>query len=104
MNSIFNKYKVLLIDDEQDIVEILETVLKREGFNNIFIANTGKDGIDLFKVINPDIVLLDIMSPDLNGYDVYNELKRHREVPVLCISVKSEEVVRLLGFAMGVND
>lgn len=104
MNSIFEKYKVLIIDDEQDIVDILETVLKRDGFNNIFVANNGEDGIELFKKVKPDIVLLDIMLPDISGYDVFNEIRKLSEAPILFISAKSEEVDRLLGFAIGADD
>ncbi len=104
MNSIFDKFKVLIIDDEEDITDILDTVLKREGFNNIFIANNGADGIELFKKVNPDIVLLDIMLPDISGYDVFNELRKYSEVPILFISAKTEEVDRLLGFAIGADD
>lgn len=104
MNNIFDKYKVLLIDDEQDIVDILDTVLKREDFKNIFIANNGKDGIELFKKINPDIVLLDIMLPDISGYEVFNEIRKFSQVPILFISAKSEEMDRLLGFAIGADD
>ncbi|GAA0070940.1 response regulator transcription factor [Clostridium sardiniense] len=104
MNSIFDKYKVLIIDDEQDIIDILDTVLKREGFSNIFIANNGADGIELFKKVNPDIVLLDIMLPDISGYDVFNELRKCSRVPILFISAKAEEVDRLLGFAIGADD
>lgn len=104
MNNIFDKYKVLIIDDEQDIIDILDTVLKREGFKNIFIANNGTDGIELFKKVNPDIVLLDIMLPDISGYDVFNELRKYSRVPILFISAKAEEVDRLLGFAIGADD
>lgn len=104
MNNKFSKYKILIIDDEQDIIDILETVLKRDGFENIFVANNGTDGIELFKSVNPDIVLLDIMLPDINGYDVFNELRKHTNVPILFISAKSEEVDRLLGFAIGADD
>lgn len=104
MSNIFDKYKVLLIDDEQDIVDILDTVLKREGFSNIYIANNGNDGVELFKKVNPDIVLLDIMLPDISGYDVFNELRKISQVPILFISAKGEEVDRLLGFAIGADD
>lgn len=104
MNSIFEDSKILLIDDEEDIVDILYTVLKREGFKNIYVANKGRDGIDLFKRVNPDIVVLDIMLPDISGYDVFKELKGVNDVPILFISAKSEEVDRLLGFALGADD
>ena len=104
MNSIFDRFKVLIIDDEDDITDILDTVLKREGFSNVFIANNGTDGIELFKKVNPDIVLLDIMLPDISGYDIFNELRKYSQVPILFISAKTEEIDRLLGFAIGADD
>lgn len=104
MNNIFEKFKVLIIDDEEDITDILDTVLKREGFSNIYIANNGTDGIELFKKVNLDIVLLDIMLPDISGYDVFNELRKDSQIPILFISAKMEEVDRLLGFAIGADD
>ena len=104
MNNNFSNYKVLIIDDEQDIADILDTVLKREGFKNIDIANSGLEGIELFNRVNPDIVLLDIMLPDISGYDVFNKLREISQVPILFISAKTEEVDRLLGFAIGADD
>ncbi|RDY28405.1 DNA-binding response regulator [Romboutsia weinsteinii] len=104
MSNTFDKYKVLIIDDEQDIVDILDTVLKRDGFNNIFISHNGIDGIELFKKVKPDIILLDIMLPDISGYDVFNELRKYSQIPILFISAKSEEMDRLLGFAIGADD
>lgn len=104
MSNTFDKYKILIIDDEQDISEILETVLIREGFKNLFIANSGKDGIELFSKVNPDIILLDIMLPDMTGYEVFNHIINKSQVPILFISAKTEEVDRLLGFALGADD
>lgn len=104
MSNAFNKYKVLIIDDEQDIAEVLETVLTREGFKNIFIGNSGREGIEIFNRVNPDIVLLDIMLPDMTGYEVFSELRKSSQVPILFISAKSEEIDRLLGFAIGADD
>lgn len=104
MGNIFDKYKILIIDDEQDITEILDTVLEREGFKNIFIANSGEDGVKMFNKVSPDIVLLDIMLPDMTGYEVFNHIRKYSQVPILFISAKSEEVDRLLGFALGADD
>lgn len=104
MQGIFEKYKVLIIDDEQDIVEILDTVLNREGFSQIYMAEDGRTGIETFKKVSPDIVLLDIMLPDISGYEVFNELRRISQVPILFLSAKGEEMDRLLGFAMGADD
>ena len=75
-----------------------------EGFKHIYRANSGKEGIELFRKENPDIVLLDIMLPDIIGYDVFKEIRKISEVPILFLSAKSEEVDRLLGFALGADD
>lgn len=104
MNNIFDKYKILIVDDENEIIDILKTVLTIEGFNNIYTANTGKEGVETFVKIRPDIVLLDIMLPDTTGYDVFKEMRLHSEVPILFISAKTEEIDRLLGFALGADD
>ena len=96
--------KILLIDDEIEILDILTTVLEMEGFKYIYRATSGKEGIELFRKENPDIVLLDIMLPDIIGYDVFKEIRKISEVPILFLSAKSEEVDRLLGFALGADD
>ncbi len=96
--------KILLIDDEIEILDILTTVLEMEGFKHIYRATSGKEGIELFRKENPDIVLLDIMLPDIIGYDVFKEIRKISEVPILFLSAKSEEVDRLLGFALGADD
>lgn len=104
MINIFDKYKILIVDDENEIIDILKTVLKIEGFSNIYSANSGNDGIEMFKNIRPDIVLLDIMLPDITGYDVFKEMRLKSETPILFISAKTEEIDRLLGFALGADD
>lgn len=104
MNNLFDKYKILIVDDENEIIDILKTVLTIEGFNNIHTANTGSEAIETVKRVRPDIVLLDIMLPDTNGYDVFKEMRLHSEVPILFISAKTEEIDRLLGFALGADD
>ncbi len=96
--------KILIIDDEEAIAKLLETVLKKEGFKNITLAHTKKDGLECFKSLLPDLVLLDIMLPDGSGYDLFKEIQNINQVAILFISAKDEEVDRLLGFAMGAED
>jgi two-component system, OmpR family, response regulator VicR len=100
----FNQFTLLIIDDEQEIATLLGTVLKREGFEKIFKATTVKEGLELFKRLMPDLVLLDIMLPDGNGYELFPVLQQIKSVPILFISAKDEEVDRLLGFALGAED
>ncbi len=95
---------LLIIDDEQDIAILLSTVLKREGFENVHMASSAKEGLDAFKRLMPDLVLLDIMLPDGNGYDLFSKFQHIKKVPILFVSAKDEEVDRLLGFALGAED
>ena len=104
MNNIYEKYKVMLVDDEKEILDLITTVLRNEGFNNIYTASTGEEAIDVFLSTNPDIVLLDIMLPDIDGYEIFRKLKSYSNIPILFISAKTDEVDRLLGFALGADD
>lgn len=99
-----NQLTILIIDDEQEIAALLKTVLTREGFVNVYTAATAKEGLALFNRVMPDLVLLDIMLPDGNGYDLFTTLQGIKAIPILFISAKDEEVDRLLGFAIGADD
>lgn len=99
-----NLARILIIDDEQEIAALLNTVLKREGFERVYTAYTAKSGLEIFKSVMPDLVLLDVMLPDGNGYELFSELQQIKKVPILFISAKDEEVDRLLGFALGAED
>jgi len=96
--------KVLIIDDEEDILKLIKTVLKKEGMENVITATTAKDGFEQFQKNNPDIVLLDIMLPDGEGYDVCRQIRSVSKVPVLFLSAKTEEIDKILGFAIGGDD
>jgi len=95
---------VLIIDDEEDILRIIKTVLLKEGIENVVTAATAKEGFAKFQTIEPDLVILDIMLPDGEGYDVCKQMRNTSNVPILFISAKTEEVDKLLGFAIGGDD
>lgn len=99
-----NKSKILIIDDEEDILKLLYMVLKKEGFENIYTAEDAEKGFALFDRVNPDIILLDIMLPDEGGYEVCKRIRESSNVPILFISAKTEEIDRILGFALGGDD
>jgi len=96
--------KILIVDDEEAIATLLERVLKKEGFENTKLAYTAKEGLETFKTFMPDLVLLDIMLPDGDGYELFKAFQNIKSVPILFVSAKDEEVDRLLGFAMGAED
>jgi len=104
MEMSLSQKRILIIDDEDDILKLLSMVLKKEGFENIYTAEEGESGFTLFKRINPDIVLLDIMLPDEEGYEVCKKIRTISNVPILFMSAKTEEFDRILGFALGGDD
>ncbi|MFO1442218.1 response regulator transcription factor [Bacillus sp. Bva_UNVM-123] len=100
----FNNKKVLIIDDEEDILRLIKTVLIKEGIENVITAATVKEGFKQFQKTNPDLVLLDIMLPDGEGYDVCKQIRNISKVPILFLSAKTEEIDKILGFAIGGDD
>lgn len=96
--------KILIVDDEKDIVKLLKTVLKNEGFQNIFTADTGKDAMRIVKNNNIDLYLLDIMLPDMNGLELCKEIRKVYISPIIFLSAKSDEVDRVLGISLGGDD
>lgn len=104
METIIKQKKILIIDDEVDLLKLLKTVLTKEGFKEIYTAENGEDGLNLFRSVRPDLILLDIMLPDKDGYEVCKKIRETSMVPILFLSAKSEELDRILGFALGGDD
>ncbi|MDO3677557.1 response regulator transcription factor [Paenibacillus ehimensis] len=96
--------KVLIIDDEEAILKLVATVLRKEGIEHVITATTAKDGFAQFEQKQPDLVLLDIMLPDGEGYDVCRHIRAISKVPILFLSAKTEEIDKILGFAIGGDD
>lgn len=101
-----NSKKILLIDDEMDILEILSYNLEKEGYN-IYTATNGKEGIVKAKEILPDLILLDVMMPEKDGIETCQELRKIKELQktlIVFLSARSEEFSQLAGFQAGAND
>lgn len=96
--------KVLIVDDEEDIVRLLKTVLVKEGIQRVYTASTAEAAWLEFQNRQPDIVILDIMLPDGEGYDVCKKIRSVSNVPIFFLSAKSEEIDKILGFAIGGDD
>lgn len=98
--------KILLIDDEQDIIEILSYNLEKEGYQ-VFTANNGNEGIKKAKEIIPDLILLDVMMPEKDGIETCQEMRQIKELQktlIVFLSARSEEFSQLAGFDAGAND
>ena len=97
---------VLLIDDSKLVLQMTSDILKKDG-HNIVTALNGKDGLDLAKTGNPDLIILDIVMPDMDGYDVLKELKKDeftKNIPVIMYSSKTKKEDILLAMKLGVVD
>ncbi|WP_236913473.1 response regulator transcription factor [Clostridium sp. Cult1] len=103
MINIRNK-KILLVDDEVDILNLLEAVLLKEDFKNIYKATCGHEAIKITKEISPDIIVLDIMMPDIDGFEVCRRLREFTLVPIIFLSAMDEDVDKLLGLGIGGDD
>lgn len=103
MNSVYEK-KILIVDDEKNILNIMTTVFKKENFLNVFTAQSGIEGIDICREISPDIIILDIMLPDIDGIEVCRKIRSCSNVPIIFLSARAEEIDRLLGLGMGGDD
>lgn len=100
----FNQKKILLVDDEKDILNLLETVLIKEGFKNIYKAENGNKAIELSRKISPDIIVLDIMLPDIDGLEVCQRIREFSFCPIIFLSAKSDDVDKLMGLGFGGDD
>lgn len=95
--------KVLIIEDDMDAANVLESYLKREQFK-IAIAGNGKQGLDLALNWQPDIILLDIMLPEMNGNDVLFAIRRRNDVPVIMITAIGDETDKVSTLRFGADD
>lgn len=98
--------RILIIDDELNIVELLKYNLESEGYK-VFYALTGKDGLKLSIQKKPDIILLDIMLPEMDGFDVCKEIKKNSDtenIAIIMLTAKSEELDKILGLEIGADD
>ena len=96
--------RILLVDDEKDIVDLLENVLTEEGFSLIQKAYTGTEAIRLCREYNPDIVILDIMLPDLDGLEVCRKIREFSYCSILFLSSRNDDIDKILGLACGGDD
>lgn len=95
--------KILVVDDEASIVELLRFHLEAQGFA-CSVARDGGHALKMAKEEQPDLVVLDIMLPGMDGYDVCRELRRTGNMPIILLSAKTEELDRVLGLELGADD
>lgn len=97
-------HKILLVDDEPDILALLEKALNIEGFPDIVKISDGPTAVTTCKKLNPDIIILDVMLPGIDGYEVCKQIRQFSHCPILFLSSKNEELDKILGLAVGGDD
>jgi DNA-binding response OmpR family regulator len=95
--------RILVIDDEANIRRIVTSYLRREGFD-VTEAVDGESGLEKFERVSPDLVLLDVMMPGVDGIDVLRQLRRVSDVPVIMLTARAEETDEVIGLSVGADD
>ncbi|MGA8941296.1 MAG: response regulator transcription factor [Thermoactinomyces sp.] len=96
--------KILIVDDEFDIREMIERFLRKEGFSRIYTAADCTSALSICRKSKPDIAILDIMLPDGDGFSLLSSIRQFSNIPVLFLSARGEDEDRLLGLGLGADD
>ena len=94
---------VLIADDNRQITSVLEEYVKKEGYTPI-VAFDGQEALDQFARVRPDVVLLDVMMPKIDGFEVCREIRKSSDVPVIMITARGEDFERIMGLDIGADD
>ena len=96
-------HHVLIIEDDPNIAELIRLYLEKDGFQ-VTIASDGKAGVDAFFKTNPSLVLLDIMLPEMDGWDVCREIRKVSKTPIIMLTAKDETIDKITGLELGADD
>ncbi len=97
------KQRILIVDDDEHIAELISLYLIKECYE-AEIALTGEEALQLVKSFNPHLILLDIMLPDIDGYEVCTEIRKTKQTPIIMLSAKGEVFDKVLGLKLGADD
>lgn len=97
------QYKILIVDDDENICELLRLYLEKDGFDTI-VANDGEQAVEFASKHSPDLILLDIMLPKLDGWQVCREIRKTSDTPIIMLTAKGETFDKILGLELGADD
>lgn len=100
---LMSKHTILIVDDDPHIREVLQYALEKEGLA-VIEADNGRIGLEKAQTLQPDMIVLDVMMPEMNGLDVCRELRRTQSTPILFLSSKDSELDKILGLELGGDD
>lgn len=96
--------RVLLVDDERELLDMLRSILNAEGFLNIMTAGTVREALSLAEDFKPELAVLDVMLPDGDGFSLMEQLKQKGEYPILFLTARGEDEDKFRGFGLGADD
>lgn len=97
------KSKILIVEDEKKIIELVRLYLEQDGYE-VIEALDGRDGIDKFLSKTPDLVILDLMLPEMDGIEVCKEIRKISNTPIIILTAKTEEIDKVIGLEVGADD
>lgn len=97
-------HTLLLVDDDHDLLEMLCSIFRRAGYNELLTASSGAEALTIWRAQHPDMVVLDVMMPDMDGFSVLKEIRRTSRVPVLMLTARGEAEDRVEGLENGADD
>ena len=95
--------KILVVDDDRNICELLKLYLENDGYT-VFVANDGQEAVEMFQSKAPELVLLDIMLPKMDGWQVCREIRKTSNTPIIMLTAKGETFDKVLGLELGADD
>ena len=98
-----NKQKILIVDDDENIAELISLYLTKECFDTM-IVHDGEEALKAFDLYRPSLILLDLMLPGIDGYQVCREIRSRSQTPIIMLSAKGEVFDKVLGLELGADD
>jgi len=95
--------KILVADDEPNIIKLLRMYLREEGYE-VSSARDGREALERFRADKPDLVLLDLMMPEMGGFEVCTEIRKESDIPVIMLTARTDDVDKIVGLEMGADD
>ncbi|ADG82084.1 two component transcriptional regulator, winged helix family [Thermincola ferriacetica] len=95
--------KILVADDDPNVIELLKIYLQKEGYE-VFFAENGREAVDKANSTKPDLIVLDLMMPEIDGLEVCRQIRMHSRVPIIMLTAKDEDMDKILGLEMGADD
>ena len=97
------KQKILIVDDDNNIAELISLYLTKECFDTK-IVNDGEEALKAFEQYNPNLILLDLMLPDLDGFEICRQIREKKDIPIIMVTAKKNDIDKIRGLGLGVDD